>query len=201
MTDTVGLDECEGGKVNPVTACRSLIGLLKNSKEGYHVIIMVVRIGSILASTVNNNKLFVNKLADNKIPLLVVVTGCELEDPMQDWVTNNRVHFEKAGVQPKAMIASTFAKATRKHNFDPEIKETVGAIRSFLTSHVSSNPEPIKIYNSEDTINTVMTRIWNKFAKMLKLHALQIVNKAVYDLLGRLGLPMIEAKSISADFI
>lgn len=87
--DTAGLDEASGGTVSPVDAATNLIRLLHKSKEGFNLLIFVMKEGKLMANAENNYTFFVDVLTGGNIPVIVVVTGCEDFEPMSDWLDYN----------------------------------------------------------------------------------------------------------------
>ena len=109
IIDTAGLDEADGGAVSSVGAVTALVKLLKRSKKGLNLMVMVVKKGRIHASTLNNFELFVKKMGGKKVPLLIVVTHCERENgDMQGWVDVNGRDFISRGIVFSRMVATTF---------------------------------------------------------------------------------------------
>ena len=109
VIDTAGLDEAHRGAVSSAGAVGALVRLLKRSKDGLNLMVIVVKKGRIHASTLNNFELFVKKMGGKKVPLLIIVTHCEREDgDMQGWVDVNGRDFISRGIIFTRMVATTF---------------------------------------------------------------------------------------------
>ena len=116
IIDTVGLNEADEGTVSGEDAVKGLVQLLERSKGGINLMIMVVKNGRIHESTLDNYRMFVEKMTFRDVPLVVVVTHCEREaGNMQGWMDANREDFLSRGIEGKEFVATTFVTP------DPEI--------------------------------------------------------------------------------
>lgn len=123
IIDTVGLNEARNGGVSSAQALTGLVHLLSRTEGGLNLMVMVMKKGRIFAAEENNYKLFVQTMADNKVPFVIVVTGCEREhEDMQGWVEANRQAFDKVGIGRHAIVATTFVTP------DPEFDRDVEAM-------------------------------------------------------------------------
>ncbi|RKH81782.1 GTP-binding protein, partial [Corallococcus praedator] len=82
ITDTVGLNESARGSVSSRDAVKALIKLLRDSEEGYNLLIQVFRIPRITQAEESNYEFFVKTITQAKIPAILVATGCENLEPM-----------------------------------------------------------------------------------------------------------------------
>ncbi|CAF1674475.1 unnamed protein product, partial [Didymodactylos carnosus] len=93
--DTAGLNESDKGKVKSEEAVGNLIKLVKNLKDGIHLLIMCIKKGRINNAIYNNYQLFYAGIFCKSVPIILVVTGCELDEP----INSCKIKNEKALVK------------------------------------------------------------------------------------------------------
>ena len=101
LHDTVGLGEYSGGTVDSAKAIRNLSRLvigLSNS-GGVNLLVFVMKRGRLTETIHKNYTLFHRGFCDSKVPIVIVVTGCEDVEPTMDawWIMNER-WFAQAGM-------------------------------------------------------------------------------------------------------
>lgn len=89
LYDTAGLDECDSGSVKADAAVENLTQFVKNLQEDIDLLIMCVKNGRISRTILHNYQLLYDQLFDRHVPILLVVTHCELENPIDAWKVNN----------------------------------------------------------------------------------------------------------------
>lgn len=85
------------GKVNHETAIKMLISFLKELENGVSLLIFVIEKGRIKKNLNDNYKLFVEGMCMNKVPVVLVITHCEMEGVRGTWWEENQQHFQKYG--------------------------------------------------------------------------------------------------------
>ncbi|GAB4019614.1 hypothetical protein GCM10028808_57890 [Spirosoma migulaei] len=168
LTDTVGLNESTKGTVKASEAIKNLMKLLRSSSEGYNLMIHVVKAGRLDKNTVDNYDLFIKTIAENKVPVIMVVThGDSLDDtrPMEDWVTENKDKIEKTlGLRYKKILVVSFNKSNK-----PAFEEVYSQYRSksiedLIDAIITySSMTPTKIYEDRRDIPSMFMRVWNYF--------------------------------------
>jgi predicted GTPase len=108
--DTVGLSETETGTTSADNSIAKLIQLLRSLKSGLNLLIFVTRAPRITDVTKKNYDLFVEIVADKKIPVICVVTGLENEDSMSDWIKQNQPSYTKANMKFISMVGTCFER-------------------------------------------------------------------------------------------
>ncbi|KAF8878689.1 hypothetical protein CPB84DRAFT_1793988 [Gymnopilus junonius] len=101
LHDTIGLGEDSTGTMGNSKAIVNLYNLLTllSKNGGVHLLVFVVRSGRLKETMKKNYDLFYKGFCETKIPIVVVVTGCEGEsNDMDQWWGRNRQFFEKAGM-------------------------------------------------------------------------------------------------------
>ena len=99
ILDTAGLHESAHGTVPAERAVVALVELLEQARDGFSVLLHVARASRITKEHDEDYALFVDKLTQKKIPVILAISGCENEDPMQGWVERNKdafTHFDYA---------------------------------------------------------------------------------------------------------
>ena len=95
--DTVGVGEYSGGNPNALRNLYCLVTDLSNS-GGVNLLVFVFKCGSRLTETMHKNySLLYHGFCDSKVPIVIVVTGCENVEPTMDrWWTVNEPSFTNA---------------------------------------------------------------------------------------------------------
>lgn len=191
ITDTVGLNEGQRGTVKPEEAANALIKLLKNSGEGYNLLIHVFRIPRITKIEENNYQFFVKIIAESQIPTILVATGCEGEEPMSKWKSENQGTFNHMGMKYEDIICTCFASGG-----PPLLAQVYEVLRNesrqavLNAIHTYAAPEPVKIYSSENGFIVLVKRSVNWVFNWLGLSQFRFeLNKKLVEILIQMGCP------------
>lgn len=162
LWDTVGLGEGDAARVPNIEAVIKLYKLLRNLQDGVSLLMFVMRAPRIRSSARQNWKLFQDIICQGRVPTVIVITGLEQEEDMDQWWLRNIERFRKDEIIPAgyACITASRGRALRRGNgfvFDEIYEESREKVRNlilstaFITSpwHVSA-PEWFKT-----TINTI----------------------------------------------
>lgn len=76
-------------------AVNQLINLLKSLENGVSLLVFVMEKGRIKKSLDENYKLFVEAICMGKVPVVLVITHCEMEPVLGKWWEDNRQYFDK----------------------------------------------------------------------------------------------------------
>lgn len=198
LTDTVGLNEGDNGTVKATAAFKNLLELINNSKNGYNILVQVMR-GRITKSLCDNYKFFVETVADKKIPVILVVTGCENSDPMAKWETENKSHFERAGLEYKSILATCFATSDVKG-----LKETYEILREESNYKVMnaivqySLIDSFRLYKNERGLVRILKHLWNGVCELFEIDSWKVkINDSLRNLLIRVGFTEREATDLA----
>ena len=193
ITDTVGLNESARGSVPSRDAVKALIKLLKDSQEGYNLLIHVFRIPRITQAEENNYEFFVRTISESKIPTILVATGCENLEPMSKWKNENGDTFARIGLEYEDIICTCFASGGRMASFYDDLRnESCQALLGAIEAYAA--PEPVKLYNSMQGFIAVFKRAWNWLAGWLGLDGVMFkLNEGLIQLLIRIGFTKEEA--------
>jgi hypothetical protein len=102
LHDTVGLGEHSSGTVDSAKAVGNLYRLVTDlsSSGGVNLLVFVIKCGRLTDAIHKNYTLFYRAFCDSKVPILIVVTGCEAVKlpPMDTWWIENEPWFTQAGM-------------------------------------------------------------------------------------------------------
>ena len=109
--DTTGINEGSKGTVPGRDSIRNLLQFIKRNKNGFNLLIMVIRKGRITTEIENQYELFVKHQVAGAVPVILVVTGCELDDSLSTWTDDqrNRSAFDMYGMEFLAIVGTTGA--------------------------------------------------------------------------------------------
>lgn len=188
LVDTVGLHEASSGTVPAEQAVIQLVDLLEKAREGFNLLIHVVRASRITKEQEEDFQFFFDKLTQRQIPIILALTGCENEEPMGAWVEANHQAF--ARFPYKEIVPTCFAKGgVLESHFAPLRSQSRTSILSSIDRH--SLPESCRLYGKGtlSTFDQALTRIWNGFVDLAGLPDTyrRQVNETAYSLMRRLG--------------
>ena len=190
LVDTVGLHESSHGTVPAEQAVVELVELLKKAKDGFSLLVHVTRASRITQEHDEDYTFFVEKMTQNQIPVVLAVTGCENEDPMQAWVDRNWQSFERFNY--REIVSCCFAsRGPMEAHFRPLREQSRNLLLESIQAH--STQIPVKLYGegTGSTFSEALTRIWNEFVSLTGLpdKYRRQVNESAYQLMKRLGVP------------
>ncbi len=190
ITDTVGLNESDKGTVKSKDAIKLLLNLLRDSKEGYNLLVHVIRIGRITQNELANYNFFVKIIADSAVPVILLVTGCENIEPMSKWKKENSSALEEMGLNYQDVVCTSFATSQRQEFakiYESLRQESCQAISHSILEH--ARPEPVLIYSDNNGFMTIIKRAWNTFCNFFdKPEWTWNVEKNLAEMMRRLGL-------------
>jgi len=140
--DTIGLEDPQLGiqeYLEAIVNGRNLIMKLQN-EGGIDLLLFCVRAGRISATMQNNYRLFYEWLCERKVPIVLVLTGLEREENMEDWWTRYKGTFDKYKI-----IVHGHACITAANNLDGRHKllyeKSRLLIRNLVINHTHNRPE------------------------------------------------------------
>lgn len=190
--DTAGLNETINGLVTPNDACDKILDLITECTEGFHLLILVVRIGTILQADKANYDMFVTELTNKQIPVLCVITGCENVEPeMMTYVKNNSIHFLNNGMFFNRIMATCFAQGGRlEDSYRPLRENSTNEVWTAIEKETSCQPI-ITVIEQPDSIKGLFLRMWNRFCRFVKRPSWEVTlphSQKIYEMLGRMGI-------------
>jgi len=193
LHDTVGLGESEKGTVPAKDAVVNLYSLIRSLDDGVSLLIYCVRGPRVKHDTVKNYTMFYEVFCQKQVPVVIVVTGLENEEPtMESWWVENEASYTKAGMSfwGHACITATRGKSDR---FRAEYKESAKSVKELIQRSCRSSP-----WKMERTswFSTVVKSTWNKFASVFDL-PLATVSRTLTYALTLIGIPKNEAEIVA----
>jgi GTP-binding protein EngB required for normal cell division len=188
LVDTAGLHESSHGTVPAEQAVLEIVELLEKARDGFSLLIHVTRASRITKDQDDDYNFFVEKMTQNEIPVILAVTGCENEHPMQSWVKRNQREFFRYGY--KEIVPCCFgAGGPLEAHFGPLRAQSRELLVEAILKH--SLTVPRKIYGGEtgNSFSEALTRVWNEFVELTGLPQKyrRKVNESAYELLKRIG--------------
>lgn len=169
FVDTAGLNESDKGRVSGIEAMSKLFKLVKNSGEGYSLIIHVVRQGTIDRNLKENYDFFVQTVCGKKIPVVLVVTHCENVNPMSKWVRENISEFASEGLDYSKAVATCFNQDSQNPALEDVYKplrlESYESVKEAIIEY--SAKTPVRLYNNENERLNFIHKLWNKFCQVV----------------------------------
>jgi len=149
LWDTSGLNEGEKGTVAAKDAVFQVYRLIQSlEKDGVSLLVFCIRGPRIRESTVKNYQLFYSAFCMEKVPIVLVVTGLENEEPTMDaWWRNNRDAFDIQEMQfhGHACVAATKGRMKQgKHIHEEEFEESRGKVRKLILDTRKTVPWKMK---------------------------------------------------------
>jgi GTPase SAR1 family protein len=141
LYDTAGLDEAEAGTVSPERAIQNLRSLVKDLKTVNLLVYCIrgIRFRTIVA---DNYNIFRNTIcgSNRKVPIVLVITGLENEDNMDDWWENNKEYFDQYNLKfcGHACITATKGRAFKDQQgyiFEDLYKDSKEKVTRLLANH------------------------------------------------------------------
>jgi GTP-binding protein EngB required for normal cell division len=123
LFDTVGLDEGTAGTVPAAEAEANLKSLLRDlmspESNGIGLLVYCVRSVRVSRALLRNYNLFYSAICRKKVPIVIVITGLENQEPTMDsWWDTNGKEFKKCGMHFEDHACVT---TLRKHPGIPDI--------------------------------------------------------------------------------
>ncbi|KAF9441410.1 hypothetical protein P691DRAFT_791374 [Macrolepiota fuliginosa MF-IS2] len=151
LWDTAGLNEDEAGSVPGDQALRNLRDLVWKLKEGVSLLVYCIRGTRYRDILKVNYDLFTDIICQGKVPVVVVVTGLENEERMDDWWKDNEAGLSNHGVNFKdhACVTTTRGKKSKDgmYLFQREYDSSKDAVKRLISTNCLQ--PPIWIANSD----------------------------------------------------
>ena len=142
--DTAGLNEGQQGTIPADVALGNLKSLIQNMGDGVSLLVYCIR-GTRFRDILRfNYDMFTSIICQNKVPVVLVITGLENESPMDSWWDANKKEFKTRGLKfdGHACVTTTKGKQARDGTFmfQEEYEESETKARDLVATHCSSQP-------------------------------------------------------------
>jgi small GTP-binding protein len=139
LWDTAGLTEKQMGMIATGKAIRHLNHLLKGLADGISLLVLCIRAPKIKIEDRQNYKMFYEGLCRQKVPIVLVVTGLEEEDRMENWWDRNEgvFHVQQMSFYGHACITAIKGKRRKddEHMFAREYEESRRKVLELVEQH------------------------------------------------------------------
>ncbi|KAG2153875.1 hypothetical protein DEU56DRAFT_726528 [Suillus clintonianus] len=145
--DTAGVD---GNRMDPsgfLDAVTNADKLMKELKDrgGVHLLLYCIKAGRIPPTFVTNYRLFYEFFFEEKIPVALIVTHLEREDPMDDWYMRNKGSFDRHAVK-----CVDHACITAAANLDPKYRKKYDASNAEVCKLITRHEDTVVDWNGGD---------------------------------------------------
>jgi hypothetical protein len=155
LWDTAGLNEGEAGSVPAETALHHLGDLVKKLNDGLSLLVYCIR-GSRYRDIVKvNYDLFTEIICQGEVPVVVVVTGLENEERMEDWWVVNEREFSSRNMHFCGHACVTTTKG-KKNMFEEEYEESRNVLRTLIKTRC---PDSAWVVDSSAWLGRITARI------------------------------------------
>ena len=109
--DTIGMEEYQLGLEEYLDAIVNAYTLIEKLRKegGIHLLLFCIRAGRFTSTIQNNYRLFYECLCQKEVPIVLVVTGLETEQRMEDWWDKYKSTFDKRGIKVDDHVCITAA--------------------------------------------------------------------------------------------
>ncbi|OJA18652.1 hypothetical protein AZE42_11681 [Rhizopogon vesiculosus] len=155
LYDTAGLNEAEAGTVSPEQAIRNLRSLVKDLKT-VNLLVYCIRGTRFRKIVADNYKIFCNTICggDRKVPVVLVITGLENEETIDDWWKDNEADFDEMKFHGHACITAIRGRALKDDSgyiFEDLYDASKEKVMKLLVDHAFESRVTITLPKDHDT--------------------------------------------------
>ncbi|KDQ62068.1 hypothetical protein JAAARDRAFT_203290, partial [Jaapia argillacea MUCL 33604] len=147
LFDTAGLNEGSEGTVPSVDAIKNLYKLVRNMDDGVHLLVYVISGSRIRQSTLNNYRMFYTALCQERVPIVLIITGLEQEESRSAWWNRNVGVFDRRGMHfnGHACIVGTRGRwLGGRYMFQEDYEESQKEVVDVITQSCLTRPWKMK---------------------------------------------------------
>jgi len=190
------------GRVPKNEAIVQLFTLIKRLEDGVSLLVFVMR-GRIKESTISNWRLFQEVICKSQVRTVIVITGLEGEDDMDDWWFNNKEAFRGYGIRPDGHACITATRGRRRPSgvftLQEEYDESKHKVERLIRSTFLQSPwkmDTITWFTKILTTEVVLFRLffWKLWTTTRKIGE---IRGAVNDLVDRCGMSRGDAEALA----
>ncbi|KDQ55076.1 hypothetical protein JAAARDRAFT_340664 [Jaapia argillacea MUCL 33604] len=195
--DTAGLGEADQGTVSATLAIANLYKLIRSLDSGINLLVYVIRGNRLKEMTTKNYQMFYDIFCKKKVPIVLVVTGLEGEDDMDQWWGRNEKEFAKYGMKFAGQACVTKTKGKSRdgvHLYQQEYDQSKSTVEEMIARTCS--PIPWTMERNAWFVHVVQS-IYNKFSKWLPFEPVAL-SKSLFSALRQIaGMGAEEAKAVA----
>ncbi|KDQ59854.1 hypothetical protein JAAARDRAFT_192310 [Jaapia argillacea MUCL 33604] len=198
LFDTAGLNE-GGGTISSTTeVIKNMYKLLRSLEDGVNLLVYVVRADRIKQWTYTNYCLFFDTFCQKQVPIVLIVTGLENEESLDDWWRENApaLHQYNMRFDGEACIVSTKGKrgSDGRYILEEEYNRSRPKVMDLLERRYSSTPWRMERVG---WTATVLKSLYNGMTPLLPGVKPTVLAKALYQALLQVGVTPTEARRMA----
>ena len=172
--DTMGLNEGTKGTVEAKDAIKALFNLIFENSKGFSLLIMVIKADRVDAAIEKNYRLFVTELVEGKVPVILIITKCDLGPSggvildLNKWLFLNKKHIDTYGFRCKAIVSTSWASSDNP-KYEEDYRELREISKKRVIECIMSNSLNNNISFDRKGIATTFRRVWNFIAFIYNL--------------------------------
>ena len=183
--DTVGLGEGKKGTVSASKAIEALYGLMRGLDDGVSLLVYVVRGPRLKNSARKNYEMFYEIFCEKKVPIVLVITGLEHEEDMDDWWKRNEATFgeEKMWFSGAACITATKG---RRNMLEKEYEESRVKVEKLILKYCAETPWLPPVGRGATWLGRFLVNNHNRLAKIFHFEV-KVFATSIYQALKAYG--------------
>lgn len=193
--DTVGLNEGAAGTVSAPKAIEGLYRLMRGLDNGVSLLVYVVRGPRLKNSARKNYEMFYEIFCEKKVPIVLVITGLEHEDDMDEWWKRNEAAFSEEGMRFCGAACITATKGKRD-SFEEEFEDSRVKVEKLILNHCTEMPWLPPAGKGASWFGRFVVKNRNVLAKIFHLKV-QVFATSIYQALRSCGIDDAQARELA----
>ena len=183
--DTVGLNEGARGTVSAPRAIEGLYRLMRGLDDGVSLLVYVVRGPRLKKSVRDNYEMFYEIFCEKKVPVVLVITGLEHEEDMDDWWKRNEAAFSDEGMWFSGTACITATRG-RRNLLAEEYEESRAKVEKLILDHCPETPWLPPAGGGATWLGRFLVNNRNKLAKIFHFEV-KVFATSIYQALKSCG--------------
>ena len=188
VLDTIGLNEGTAGTTTARDAIKGLYNLIRQLEDGINLLVCVMRAPRVPHSVQQNYRMFFEVLCNRQVPIVIIVTGLEEKENMEQWWDDNGHIFECRNMpfNGHACITATKGKQLEDgtYSYETEYEESRKKVERLIYD-LARNSTAWRMPR-QTWFAFAAVRMRNLLAKMLGIKP-KALSKELYDALRLYG--------------
>ena len=186
--DTVGLGEGRAGTAPALETIEALYRLMRGLEGGVSLLVYVVRGPRLSYSIRQNYELFYEIFCQERVPIVVVITGLENEEDMDGWWARNETAYSEENMTFAGAACITAIKG-RRNMFAQEFEESQEKVVRLISDHCFRTTWlPLTTVGSGCSLAywlvTIIVICMNRFSQLFNIPDI-IILRLLYDSLKK----------------
>jgi len=158
---------------------------MRGLDDGVSLLVYVVRGPRLSPSIRKNYELFYEIFCEEKVPIVIVITGLENEEDMEGWWKRNEAAYSEDQMTFAGAACITAIKG-KNNVFAQEFKESGEKVEGLILDHCFKTTWLPPTGGWVSWLRTFLLNNVNRVAKLLSLRPIVMV-KSIYDALMKVG--------------